>query len=156
MEREEKRGRKITFARLVDSGIFEVRTRALDSGKWKGCLTFVCPAVQRKMSWSPLFCFVFNKILVSVVDVPAVELHPTLQALPSSLKLTCLNTPGWGEHYPPDILYQNQVLTYRNKTGSHMLPFYAWPLPFCAATPCPPHPAFWCAGWGGACIACNI
>jgi len=43
-----------------------------------------------------LLDFVLNKILLSVLDVAAVELHPTLQALPSSLKQTRLYPPGFG------------------------------------------------------------
>lgn len=63
-------------------------------------LTFLCPAVQRRMFCFALVCFVLNKILVSVLDVFTVELHPALQALPSSLKQTCLSPPGFGRTLP--------------------------------------------------------
>lgn len=97
MEREEKRGRKTTFAGLVDSGIFRVKTRVLDSQKLN--------VSRNSMSYDSekdvlvcfvLLCFVLNKILFFVLDVVTVEFHLTLQALPSSLKQTCLSLPGFG------------------------------------------------------------
>lgn len=60
MEREEKRGRKIIFARLVDA---RLEFSGLGQESWthenwifsgRDILTFLCPAVQRRMF--PAFC----------------------------------------------------------------------------------------------------
>lgn len=55
-----------------------------------------CCSEKDVLFCSVLFCFVLDEILFSVIDVVAVELHPILQAFPSSLKQTCLSPLGFG------------------------------------------------------------
>lgn len=73
----------------------------------KSVLTFLGPAVQRRMLCFVLFCFVLSKILFSVLGVAADELHPTLQAF-IFISVTNMSESTW-------VWDDTSLLTYFTK-----------------------------------------